>query len=61
MSSLDDLNSAVSALSTSVDAEIAALNAALANNDSVAIEAAVANLNALNAKLQASVTPPVVA
>lgn len=62
MSALDDLNAAIVTLSTSVDAEIAALNAAIAADDSVAIEAAVSNLNALNAKLSASVTPaPVVA
>lgn len=57
MTALDDLNAAVASLTTSINAEIAALTAAQASNDTAGIETAVANLNALNAQLQASVTP----
>lgn len=58
MTALDDLNAAVATLTTSISAEIAALTAAQAGNDSAGVETAVANLNALNAQLQASITPP---
>lgn len=57
MTALDDLNVAVATLTTSISAEIAALTAAQAGNDDAGVEAAVANLNALNTQLQASVTP----
>jgi len=57
MSALDDLNTAVSNLTVSVNAEIQALNTAVANSDSAGIETAVANLNALNTQLQTSVAP----
>lgn len=57
MSALDDLNTAVSNLTVSVNTEITALNTALANSDSAGIETAVANLNALNTQLQTSVAP----
>ena len=60
MTALDDLNAAVATLTTSISAEIAALTAAQAGNDSAAIEAAVANLNALNTQLQNSLTPATV-
>lgn len=60
MTALDDLNAAVATLTTSISAEIAALTAAQAGNDSVGVEAAVANLNALNTQLQASLPAPVV-
>ena len=57
MTALDDLNAAVATLTTSISAEIAALSAAQAGNDSVGVEAAVANLNALNSQLQNSLNP----
>jgi outer membrane murein-binding lipoprotein Lpp len=58
MSAIDDLNAAVTQLSTSISNEITALQAALANNNDAAIETAVTNINALNTQLVASVTPP---
>jgi uncharacterized protein YoxC len=57
MSALDDLNTAVSALTVSVGNEITALNTALANSDAAGIETAVANLNTLNTQLQTSIAP----
>lgn len=57
MTALDDLNAAVATLTTSISAEIAALTAAQAGNDDAGVEAAVANLNALNTKIQATLTP----
>lgn len=58
MAAIDDLNTAISALSDSISAEIAALTAALAKPDNSAdIEAAVAKINGLNDHLKASVTP----
>lgn len=61
MTALDDLNAAVATLTTSINSEIAALTAAQANNDDAGVEAAVANLNALNTQLQNSLTPTTVA
>ena len=75
MAAIDDLNSAVSALTsafatldTAVQAEIAALQAALAANNSAAVEAAVTNISAITSKMatdaaamSASVAPPAAA
>ena len=60
MTALDDLNAAVTSLTASISAEIAALTAAQSTNDDAGVEAAVANLNTLNAQLQASLTPATV-
>lgn len=57
MSALDDLNQAITDITTSIDAEITALQNAQASNNDVAIEQAVTNLKDLNTKLQSSVTP----
>lgn len=58
MPAIDDLNTAISDLSDSISAEIAALQAALSKpDDTAAIEAAVAKINDLNTRLKASVTP----
>ena len=59
---LADLATAVTSIGTAITAEIAALQAALANNvppvnNSPAIEAAVTNLNTLAASLTASLPP----
>ena len=57
MSALDDLNQAVSDITTSVAAEIQALSDAKAANNDAGIEQAVSNLKTLNSQLQASVAP----
>lgn len=59
MSSIDDLNAAVSDITVSIANEIQALQNAQASNNDVAIEQAVSNLKTLNTQLQASVTPVV--
>jgi len=58
MSSIDDLNAAISDLTTSITNEVSALESARASNNDVAVEQAVSNLKALNTQLQNSVTPP---
>lgn len=66
MSALEDLNSAVSDITVSINNEIQALATAQANGNDAGIEQAVTNLRALNTQLQTSlaptqpVTPPVV-
>lgn len=61
MSSMDDLNQAISDLTISINAEIQALSDAKASNNDAAVEQAVSNLKALNGQLQASVAPTQVA
>jgi len=72
MAVIDDLNTAVAALTagfatldTAIQTEVAALTAALAANNSAGVEAAVAAISAISAKmatdaatLSASVVPP---
>lgn len=65
MAAIDDLNVEIVAMGTSVSnaitAETAAITAALANNDSAAIETAVGNLKTVQGTLDAftaSITPP---
>lgn len=58
MTAIDDLNQAITDLSTSIDNEISALTTALTSNNDAAIETAVSNLKTLNSKLQASVPAP---
>lgn len=59
MAAIDDLNTAISNLSDSISAEIAALTVAIGKPDNSAeIEAAVSKINGLNDQLKASVTPP---
>lgn len=57
MAAIDDLNAEITAFTTSVSGEIAAstaaITAALANNDSAAIETAVGNLKTLQATVDA--------
>lgn len=70
MSAINDLNAQITTLGTSISSEIgastAAISAALANNDTAAIEAAVANLKGLQTTVDAftaslaPAVPPVV-
>ena len=57
MSALDDLNTEITTLTASIDAEITALQTAQATNNDAGIAQATANLKSLNDKLQASMTP----